>query len=368
MESKMTTSLSSVTDAYMPLITRQLEDNQVQFSDYARQCVIFGIIEINNLLKSKGLTWSDKSLDASNIQEILMQIAQLQLNASVNPRECYFTLRNVKQSDGSWKKMLEFGIEGAGNDAIISRFGNNVKKVYPYWAVRENDDFEYPKYNGIDMIPPKWTPHGTGKITKVVYPILHDDNTIHYYISERKDVKKNLLAHINNNLMNETFGIAADRYKATPKQLQEISARKKQLKDKAKRMSLEEILDDVELEQYISPAWKEDFSRESMIERKMRNNVVKKIPKNFGNPYVQDSFDMATDSNYRNVIDIVNEETASKEIDIAPIKQIPSQEQQIDSVTGEIIQGSTETRRNENHAQDAPNEPIIEGRQKPNLE
>ena len=297
-----------------------------------------------------------------------MQIAQLQLNASVSPRECYFTLRSVKQADGSWKKVIELGIEGAGNDAIISRFGKNVKKVYPFWSVREDDDFVYPKYNGIEMTPPQWTPHGKGKVSKVVYPILHDDNTIHYYIAEREDVRKNLLAHINNNLMNETFGIAQDRYSATPKQLQEINARKKKLKDKAKGLSLEEMLDDEELEKYISPAWKEDFSRESMIERKMRNNVVKKIPKDFGNPYIQDTFDMATDSTYRNVIDIVAEETASKEIDVVPVKQIEPQTRSENVSTGQEQETGIETSEIENHVQDVSKGVKIEGRQKPSLE
>ena len=44
-------------------------------------------------------------------------------------------------------------------------------------------------------------------------------------------------------------------------------------------MSLDDILDSQEYQSYISPAWKSPQSRESMIVRKMRNNIVKKIPK-----------------------------------------------------------------------------------------
>ena len=41
------------------------------------------------------------------------------------------------------------------------------------------------------------------------------DGTIDYLIAEREPVKTNLIAHIRNNLMNETFGICENRYKAT---------------------------------------------------------------------------------------------------------------------------------------------------------
>lgn len=376
MESKkFVTTLASVTDTYMPLITRQLEENQVQFSEYAKQCVIFGIVEINNLLKSKGISWNDPQLDASNIQEILMQIAQLKLNASADPKECYFQLRNKKitvrgengQAVDVWKKVIEFGVEGDGFDAILRNFGRDVKKVYPFWLVREDDHFEYPKYIGVEMEPPKWEPRGTGKVVRVVYPILHNDDTIHYYIAERADVVKNLIAHINNNLMNETFGIVEDRFKATPEQNKKINEKKRALKEKAKKEGLS-ALDDAELQPFISPSWKEDFSREEMIIRKMRNNIVKKIPKDFGSPYVQESYDQTTDTHYRNVIDIVNDETASKAIDITGDLQTPPEGAQIDALTGEMLSGDTRVQERQNGAQEPFKSADIEGRQKPNFD
>ena len=56
--------------------------------------------------------------------ETLMTIAALQVNASAIPREVYFQTRNVNrkqfgQSD-NWVKVIEMGIEGDGNDAILS--------------------------------------------------------------------------------------------------------------------------------------------------------------------------------------------------------------------------------------------------------
>ena len=112
-----------------------------------------------------------------------------------------------------------------------------------------------------------------------------------FYISERADVIKNLIAHINNNLMNETFGIVEKRYKATADQLSRIDAKKKELIAKASSMDLDSALDCPDLAPYISPAWTEPHSREAMIERKMRNNAIKKIPKDFGNGAMETMFE-----------------------------------------------------------------------------
>jgi hypothetical protein len=70
---------------------------------------------------------------------------------------------------------------------------------------------------------------------------------------------------------------------------------------KAADMTLDEILDDPELVALgkISPAWSSPQARESMIVRKMRNNVVKKIPKDFSNGFVATEYEKATDESYR---------------------------------------------------------------------
>lgn len=47
---------------------------------------------------------------------------------------------------------------------------------------------------------------------------------------------------------------------------------------------LEAIIDCEELRPYISPSYYETQSRESMIVRKMRNNIMKSIPKKWDNP------------------------------------------------------------------------------------
>lgn len=331
------TTLTKVNENYLPMITNQLENNNINLSEYSKSCVANAISAINNVLDTNGVTWGDASLDTNGITQILLSVAALQLNATANPRECYFQIRNVsvKGADGKqvWKKKIEMGIEGDGFDALVSRFGRDVKKVYPHWLVREDDEFTYPRYAGVSITPPEWHPKGTGKVVRVVYPIQSKDGSIEYYISERADVKKNLIAHISNNLMNETFGVCADRYKATDDQKQQIAEKKRELLDKAKVLELDALLDAAEFDKYISPAWKEEQSRESMIIRKMRNNITKKIPKDFGSSFVDEIYNENSDETYRTYnaeYSIVEDEP------LEPVALIDAGGVKVDAETGEI--------------------------------
>lgn len=335
-ETNYKTQLTKVNENYLPMITNQLENNNIKLSEYSKSCVANAISAINNVLDTNGVSWGDAALDTNGITQILLSIAALQLNASANPRECYFQIRNVavkKDKETIWKKKIEFGIEGAGNDSLLARFGRDVKRVYPRWIVREDDDFEYPKFNGLELTPPQWSPKGTGKIVRVVYPIQSTDGTVDFYIAERADVKRNLIAHISNNMMNETFGICADRYKATDAQKTEIADKKREILNKAKELDLDTLLDSVEFEKYISPAWREEQSRESMIERKLCNNICKKIPKNFASSFEAEIYNESTDETYKAYND---EYVVVEEQELEPVALVEHNGVQVDAETGEI--------------------------------
>ena len=336
-EANYRTQLTKVNETYLPMITSQLENNNIKLSEYSKSCVANAISAINNVLDTNGVSWGDASLDTNGITQILLSIASLQLNATANPRECYFQLRNVsvKGADGKpvWKKKIEWAIEGDGYDALVTRFGRDVKKVYPHWLVREGDEFTYPRYAGLELTPPEWSPKGTGKVIRVVYPIQSTDGCVDYYIAERADVKRNLIAHISNNLMNETFGVCADRYKATDEQKQQIAEKKRELLNKAKELDLDGLLDSAEFDKYISPAWKEEQSRESMIIRKMRNNIVKKIPKNFATSFEAEIYNENTDETYK----AYNAEYVEvEEQPLEPVALVDAGGVKVDASTGEV--------------------------------
>ena len=198
---EFTTGLSQWTNTITGLVSRDFEQNGVQYDEYSKQCAMNAMGAIFQLVQN-----TDKAdmnnLNNSNLREVVAQCASLKLNANAMPREVFFQLRS-KQVGGQWVKMVEMGVEGDGNDALLRQFGNNVDTVYPVWLVKEGDDFTYPRRRGIKIEPAEWTPKGlSDKTVRVVYPVKLKDGTIDYLIAERDPVRTNLIAHIKNNMLN----------------------------------------------------------------------------------------------------------------------------------------------------------------------
>lgn len=274
---EFSTALSEWTNSLTGLVIRDFEQCGVEFDEYSKKCAMSAMGSIYQLVQNTDKT-TMSDLNTSNLREIVEQCASLKLNANAVPREVYFQLRS-KQINGEWKKVVEMGIEGDGNDALLRQFGNEVAKVYPVWIVKEGDEFTYPKRVGIEITPPSWEQKGLSeKVSKVVYPVKLTDGTMEYLIADRESVKTNLIAHIRNNMMNETFGICKDRYKATAEQKQKIKEMKNQiLNDVRSCETLEDMLKCPSAQPYISAAWLD--TPEQMITRKLRNNAIKKFPK-----------------------------------------------------------------------------------------
>lgn len=306
---EFTTGLSQWTNTITGLVSRDFEQNGVQYDEYSKQCAMNAMGAIFQLVQN-----DDKAdmgnLNTSNLREVVAQCASLKLNASAMPREVYFQLRN-KQIGGQWCKVVEMGIEGDGNDSLLRQFGNNIDTVYPVWLVKEGDDFTYPRRRGIEIEPAEWTPKGlSDKTVRVVYPVKLKDGTIDYLIAEREPVRTNLIAHIRNNLLNETFGICENRYKATPKQKEQIRARKEEVLSAIRECeTLEDILRCEAAKPYISAAWLD--TPEAMIVRKMRNNAIKKFPKNLNS--MASSSLLQLDETYKTAQEEVRESENSQE-------------------------------------------------------
>ncbi len=274
---EFTTSLSEWTNTITGLVSRDFTQCGVQYDEYSKQCAMNAMSAIYQKVQDEKADM--KNLNTSNLREVVAQCASLKLNASAVPREVYFQLRS-KQVNGQWVKMVEMGIEGDGNDALLRQFGNNIDTVYPVWLVKDGDEFTYPRRRGIEVEPAEWIPKGlSDKTIRVVYPVKLKDGTVDYLIAEREPVRTNLIAHIRNNMLNETFGVCTDRYKATPKQKEEIKAKKEEILSVVRGCeTLEDILKCEVAKPYISAAWLD--TPEAMIIRKMRNNAIKKFPKN----------------------------------------------------------------------------------------
>lgn len=305
---EFTTSLSQWSNEITNLVTRDFNACGVDFDEYSKKCAMSAMSSIYQLVKSTDGV-SMQNMDTSNLREIVANVASLKLNAGAVPRECYFQLRN-KKIGNDYVKVVEMGIEGDGNDAILRNFGEGVDRVYPVWLVKEGDDFTFPKYRGVEIEPPSWEQKGTSdKTVRVVYPVKLTDGSFQYLIAERDSVKTNLFAHIRNNLMNECFGICANRYKATDAQKKQIDEKKEEIYEALRGCeTVEDMLACEIARPYISGAWLD--TTESMIVRKMRNNAIKKFKKNF-DPMAKRSF-MQQDETYVQVQQEI-EENANKE-------------------------------------------------------
>ena len=329
---KINTAVSQWTNSITSLVTRDFELCGVSFDEYSKQCAMAAMTSIYQLVKDSDKVKDLNSLDTSNLREIVGQAASLKLNANAVPRECYFQLRTKKVGD-NYLQVVEMGIEGDGNDAMLRNYGENVDTVYPCWLVKEGDEFSYPKHKGIEMTPPEWEEKGQSqKVIRVVYPIKLKDGTFQYLIAEREGVKVNLFAHVRNNLMNETFGICKNRYNATDKQLEEIKAKKEEIYDALRKCeTIEDMLACEIAKPFISAAWLD--TPESMIVRKMRNNAVKKYRKDFNSmakqsfnqldeTYVSVQEEIADNANSEDfIVDDVVEVTEEANADKAPFEE-----------------------------------------------
>lgn len=277
---EFTTALSQWSNEITGLIARDYEACGVKFDDYSKQCALEAMTAIFNLVKNSPKLKDMNSLDTSNLRGIVERCASLKLNANAYPRECYFQLRNVKVGD-SWQQIVEMGIEGAGYDSLLANYGKDVDRVYPYWVVKEGDTYIPPKHRGLEVTPPEWEEKGLSeRAVKVVYPVKLTDGTVTYLTAEREGVRVNLLAHVKQNMMNETFGICADRYKATEKQQAEIKEKKEEVLNALRDCeTVDDMLKCEIARRFISGAWLD--TPESMIQRKMCNNATRKFPKNY---------------------------------------------------------------------------------------
>lgn len=306
------TALSVYTNRFVGLLKTDFKEAGIEFDDYSKQCVVAAMSSIYQLVQSNKADMNQ--LNNSTLRNVLGQVSSLRLNANAMPRECYFTLRKRQNANGNWEQVVELGIEGDGNDALLRQFGNEVDKVYPVWLVKDGDEFTYPKRKGIEVEPPTWSEKGLSqKVIRVVYPVKLKDGTIEYLIAERESVKTNLIAHIRNNMMNETFVICKDRYKATPEQKQKIKEKKSEIMEAVRKCeTLEDMLNCEVARPYISAAWLD--TPEQMFVRKMRNNAIKKFPKNLNS--IASSSLLQMDDTYKTAHEEISENENSQPFEV----------------------------------------------------
>ena len=78
------TGLNTYLKAYVPMIQKQIAEDGETFDDYSRYCVVAAMGEIVNMIHNSG---SDPSkINPNNLNDILLSVARLKLNANAVPR------------------------------------------------------------------------------------------------------------------------------------------------------------------------------------------------------------------------------------------------------------------------------------------
>jgi hypothetical protein len=295
----------AATASYVEKITTFAEELQIKFTDYQRDCVVNAVRTINPMIEKNGYNWQSFGVD--NIITVLQQTAFLELNPSATPNECYYIVRKNydKKTKSYLAPTLEFGIEGAGNDLILQKFGRDVVELKSY-IVYEGDEFTEGFMDGWDMTLPKHRRMFlTNKPLKVVYLIKKTNGEIDVQYSDTQDVKKSLLANAKQN-------------GAADKLLREIN-----------KSGLYDILESDKWLDYtidksygsntyktplFNPSYTSPISMYNMIERKLRNHATRKYPKNFNHKEVSVLYEDTFDEKYNKQGEVI---TAEEQVGIA---------------------------------------------------
>lgn len=306
----------AATTSYIEKIKTFAEELQINFTEYQQTCVVNAVRTINPLIIKGGHSWQSFTVD--NIITVLQKTAFLELNPSATPSECYYIIRKEKDKQGNWNPVLEFGIEGSGNDRILRKFGQDVSELKSY-IVYEGDEFTEGFLDGWDMTLPKYKRMFiSNKPLKVVYLIKKINGEIDVQYADTQDVMKSLLANAKQNMMNA-------------KDVNE----NKLLREVAK-LGLYEVLEDEKWLDYtitkkgygsnkdyqaplFNPSYTSPISMYNMIERKLRNHATRKYPKNFNHKEVSVLYEDTFDEKYNKNGELISAEErvqiASKEVE-----------------------------------------------------
>lgn len=276
------------------------------FTPYGKTCAINCIAGIVSFCKSSGVELN--KIDPTLLRLQVQNIGFTELNYASIPSEIYFDLRENKKT-GTYSIAIK--PQGAGNEKLVRKYGVGLKKgsgLHNAILIREGDEFIMPQFNGMEMTPPVYKPqlkNANNKVVAVVYPAEKEDGSVEYLIATRDSVKANIIAQIRQNTLyaftQKYQGKNGQEYERVDKE-----ARDKfydELNKKSEGMSLDEMLADEEILQYVNPTYTSGGSKEQMILRKMKNNALKNYPKEYDNSYIANSVRNMFEENDESVLE-----------------------------------------------------------------
>ena len=270
---KQASSLMKRQENYIGAIAGGMQNIIGKSDDYQRLCGYNVLSQINFLLSKEGMDHGSQGIDKESINNAIKFAMVYGLNT--DNKEIFVILRNTKVN-GKFVKTVECKPQYLGTLKIISDYGKNVKKVFPTWFVREEDEFTYPTRKGIELIDPTWVmKNASGKVARAVVPIQFTDGSVEYFIAERESVAANIKAQIKQSVM---FDSKKDYY------LRLIN-----------EMTLDELLSCDELKPLINDTYT-GISSEEMIKTKLVLNAVKRVAIDFSNAFSRELYEKTYDN------------------------------------------------------------------------
>lgn len=334
------------------------EKMDYKYSEYGKKCALNGIVAAQVYLRANEKDFKDINIPLFILS--LHNLAVTELNCATIPAEAFCDMRG---------NILAFRPQGVGNERLVRKFGVGIKPdtgLHKCWVIREGDEFTLPQFNGLEVVPPKWTPKSlSGKVVAVVYPVEKKSGDIEWLMADRGSVIANVVAQCRQNALyafvkKDADGNPLDKYGhlAYPKGKYKAAIDNKardncyeklnQLADEANG-DLDKFLSYPEVAKFINPTYTSFGSREAMILRKMQNNALKQYPKDYESSIVakavsdmNEDYDPTLDEHpgkeepERDVIEQVEEETKA-----APTgDKVPDFE--VDDETGEVANQNLE--------------------------
>lgn len=322
------------------------------YTEYGKKCALNAIVAAQVFLRDHGKDFKD--IDVQTFVLSLHNVAVTELNCSTVPSEAYCDLRG---------NVLTIRPQGVGNERLTRKWGVGIKPetgLHKCWVIREGDEFSLPQFDGMDVVPPKWTPKSLhGKAILVVYPVEKKNGDVEWLMADRASVISNVVAQIrsntlyafmktdaNGNLLDKYGGLAYPKGKYRPVvDVDKRDAFYETLNKLAEQANgdLDKFLEYPEVRKYINPTYTSFGSREAMIERKMKNNALRPYPKDFESSIVakavdamQEDYDESLDSDRyvdegKDVVSTVESETKTLP------KGEPVPDFSVDSETGEVM-------------------------------
>lgn len=288
------------------------------FTPYGKTCAINCIAGIVSFCKANSI--DIQKIDPTLLRLQVQNVGFTELNYASIPSEIYFDLRKssyeyTDKETGEKKTKESYTItikpQGAGNEKLVRKYGVGLKKgtgLHNAILIREGDEFIMPQYNGIEMSKPIYKPqlkNANNKVVAVMYPAEKEDGSIEYLIATRDSVKANIIAQIRQN----TLYAFKEEYTAKNGKTYERNSKEKRdefykwLDTYCEKLTVDEMLADEKLTEYVNPTYTSGGSKEQMVLRKMKNNALKNYPKEYDNTYVANSVRNMFEENDESVLE-----------------------------------------------------------------